>query len=259
MNPALPNRRVVLLGASNLTRGIATVAETAARVWGRPLQLVAALGHGRSFGLTSSFLGRRLPGILQSGLWGALDAGGALPTAALVTDIGNDILYEVPVAQLASWLEACFDRLAATATRTAVTRLPLENLAGLSERRFRFFRRLFVPGCTLSLAEIARRVAAVEKCVERLARERGFALVGQRREWYGLDPLHLRTVRWPAAWGEILAAWSGGLPPRAPRAAPLRWLYLRTRRPAEWARGARTRRAAQPCGKLSDGSTVALY
>ena len=258
MNPALPARRVVLLGASNLTRGISTVAETACRAWGRPLQLVAALGHGRSLGQTSSFFGRQLPGILPSGLWPAIETGERLPTAALVTDIGNDILYEVPVVQLAAWIEECFDRLAAAAARTVVTHLPVENLAGLSERRFRFFRRLFVPGCTLSLAEITRRVAATDERVGQLARERGFALVRQRREWYGLDPIHISTARWQGVWGEILSAWSDA-PLRAPGPAPLRWLYLRTRRPAEWTRGAGSFRAAQPSGRLRDGTTVSLY
>ena len=76
-----PVRRVVLLGASNLTRGISTVVATAQRVWGQPLEVLAALGHGRSYGIESRVLGRRLPGILNSGLWEALDRSPASPTA----------------------------------------------------------------------------------------------------------------------------------------------------------------------------------
>jgi GTP cyclohydrolase II len=36
--------------------------------------VVAALGHGRSYGTDSSFLFRRLPGILQSGIWQQLES-----------------------------------------------------------------------------------------------------------------------------------------------------------------------------------------
>ena len=40
--------RVVAIGASNLTRGFQTVVATARTAWGPDVQLVAALGHGRS-------------------------------------------------------------------------------------------------------------------------------------------------------------------------------------------------------------------
>ena len=93
-------RRVVLLGASNLTKGIGTVVETACRTWGQPLEVHAALGHGRSYGRTTSLLGRQLPGILECGLWPALERTPGVPTAALVTDIGNDLLYGEPVGQI---------------------------------------------------------------------------------------------------------------------------------------------------------------
>lgn len=61
--------RVVALGASNLTRGFQTVVATARTAWGTDVDVLAALGHGRSYGADSAFLVRRLPGILDSGLW----------------------------------------------------------------------------------------------------------------------------------------------------------------------------------------------
>jgi len=85
----VPARRVVLLGASNLTRGISTAVETARLQWGRPLDVMAALGHGRSYGLASRLLCRTLPSIVECGLWPALAARPPAPTAALVTDVGN--------------------------------------------------------------------------------------------------------------------------------------------------------------------------
>src|SRR5205807_8069752 len=59
----VPPRRVVVLGASNVSLGFGTIVETAARLWGAPLDLLAAFGHGRSYGLRKSVLGRELPGI----------------------------------------------------------------------------------------------------------------------------------------------------------------------------------------------------
>ena len=48
--PAGLARRVVLVGASNLTKGIGTVLPLAEQIWGSPLEVYAALGHGRSYG-----------------------------------------------------------------------------------------------------------------------------------------------------------------------------------------------------------------
>ena len=69
-----PAARVCLLGASNLTRGFAAAVRVTRGALGGPLEFHAALGRGRSFGGPSSFLGRTLPGIAQSGLWPGLDA-----------------------------------------------------------------------------------------------------------------------------------------------------------------------------------------
>ena len=172
--------RVVLLGASNLTKGIGTVLATARRCWDGPLEVFAALGHGRSFGRASRVLGRQLPGILECGLWDALATSSQRPTATLVTDIGNDILYEEPVAQISAWLEACFDRLTVLRGPVVVTQLPLDNLRSLSRARYLLLRSLMVPGCRLSLEAVGERVHAVNEVVQRLAAERQFQLVPQR-------------------------------------------------------------------------------
>ena len=45
---AVAARRVVLVGASNLTKSIGTVFETAASLWRGPLEVLGAWRHGRS-------------------------------------------------------------------------------------------------------------------------------------------------------------------------------------------------------------------
>ena len=113
-----PGRRVVLIGASNLARGISTIVETAQLGWGEPVEILAALGHGRSFGQESSIFTRKISGIIQCGLWSALASAPARPTTALVTDIGNDILYGTSVNVIVGWVATCFDRLSEAGART---------------------------------------------------------------------------------------------------------------------------------------------
>ena len=105
------NPRVVLLGASNLTRSISTAVATAQLHFGRQLEVLVASGHGRSYGLKSWFLGRSLPPILECRLWNDLALRSNVPTTAMMTDIGNDILFNVPVPVIAAWIETVLDRL----------------------------------------------------------------------------------------------------------------------------------------------------
>jgi hypothetical protein len=253
-------RRVVLLGASNLTKGIGTVVETAERAWGRPLETLAALGHGRSYGRTSTALGRQLPGILECGLWQDLGSVPRVATAALVTDIGNDLLYEEPVERIAGWVEQCLDRLAAVQARTVVTLLPLETLATISRARYRLLTTIFFPSSRISLAEVTSRAHLLDAHVRRLAAQRGFDTAGHRAAWYGFDPIHIRFRQRPLAWREILAPWSQSLEVVAPaRCSLARTLYLRSLAPHHRRVLGFEQRRRQPVARLRDGSTLAIY
>ena len=253
-------RRVVLLGASNLTKGISTVLATAYRTWGRPLEVITALGHGRSYGRASSLLGRQLPGILQCGAWDRLAASPGAPTAGLVTDIGNDLLYEEPVELIASWVEQCLDRLAKIGARTIVTMLPVDNLKTLSRARFHVMRTLFFPHSRIRLEEVSERAHALNDRVWQLATERGFRLIGHQSAWYGFDPIHIKLRHRPQAWQEILASWSESPEPILPARGTLaRTLYLRSLPPERRRLLGFEQRGQQPSGRLRDGTTVAIY
>jgi hypothetical protein len=118
--------RVVALGASNLTRGLQTVVAAARDAYGADVEVVAALGHGRSYGADSTFLVRTLPGILHSEIWSALDALPDLSTRAIVSDVGNDILYGYSPPQILSWVEEARSSLPACPTR-ACARSPMPS------------------------------------------------------------------------------------------------------------------------------------
>src|SRR3954454_10484116 len=151
---SLPPRRVVFLGASNVTRGLSALVETACRLWGRPLDVLAACGHGRSYGLCKGVLWVGRPGIAVSGLWEALARRPPAPTAALVTDVGNDLLYGASAADIAGWVGECLARLRAAGARVVLTPLPLDTIAGLRPARFLLLRSILFPGCRLPYAAV---------------------------------------------------------------------------------------------------------
>jgi hypothetical protein len=254
-------RRVVLLGASNLTRGISTVIETAENIWGRPLEILGALGHGRSYGIESNVLGRRLPGIIQCGLWNALAQSDAKPTAALITDIGNDILFEVPVPQIISWVQTSIERLQTVDANICVTLPPLDSARSLSVKKFLFFRKIFFPRCRLELDEVVERAHQLNDGIASLSQSHRVRVAAQRGEWYGIDPIHIRLRQWRNAWFEILKHWSDDRSAyySPARGSLARWTYLRTRAPESRSIFGRNMRKNQPSALFRRGTRVSFF
>jgi len=205
---------VVAIGASNLSRGLGRLV-TASRQWSRgPVDLLAAAGHGRSFGANSRVWNRRLPSILGSGLWRSLDrlldARGqppGQPRVAIVTDIGNDLLYGFSVQQLVGWVEETLSRLHERGFQVAVTRLPIASIGRVGPVRYRLLKTLFVPGCPLSCAEIIAAAQETDGAVLQLAASLGIDTIGQPGEWYGFDAMHLRRPCLDLLWQRAAASW----------------------------------------------------
>jgi hypothetical protein len=255
-----PRRRVILLGASNLTRSFPIVVATALRTWGEPVEIMAAMGHGRSFGQDSAVLGRKISGIFPCALWQDLKRRASLPTAALVTDIGNDLLYGVPPDRLFDWVEKCVERLTDVGAQTVVTQMPVDSVEKLGEKRFQFYRRLFFPRSRMTLSDAQSLVRAFNARLVGFANSRKIPVIPASGAWYGFDPIHLKRGVACEAWPTLLASWRGG-PAPVVVTRPSLWTasYLATLPPCEQSLLGIRRRALQPSGRLRDGTTISLY
>ena len=253
--------RLVVLGASNLTRGLATLVHHAGAEAVGPVEVFGALGHGRSYGIRSQILGRSLPGILDSGLWAELGSRPPAPTRAWITDVGNDVLYGVPVATILDWVGECASRLCRLGGEVTLTDLPLFTIERLGRARFLFFRTAFVPACRLSLTEVIDRSNALNEGLLLLARSRGHSLFRLKPEWYGLDPIHIRPRFWREAWGEILGVARRGEEPSRSRTphSGLSALRLYLARPERRRLMGIEQRCAQPVLRTTDGTSIWLY
>lgn len=255
----LPERRVVLLGASNLTRDIATVVETVCRAWGRPLDLLIAAGHGRSYGMRSRVLVRELPGITQCAVWPALAARPAVPTAALITDIGNDLFYGASPDAIACWVEQCCQRLKAFGARLVMTRLPVCNVGRVRPWQYQAFRTMFFPGCRLSLEDLTHRAQELDERLLDVAGRFDCRLIEPQACWYGLDPIHVKRMQSHSAWQQIFAGWGDAVSDSVLRSSLRHWIYLYSRAPQQrWLLG-RERIQLQPSGRLADGTTLSFF
>lgn len=249
--------RVIAVGASNLTLGLQSLIATARMARGADVEVLAAVGYGRSYGAPSTIGPRTLPGILQSNLWSELSRLNTAPTEALITDVGNDVLYGVPPSQILAWVDETAARLLAHSDRVVVTDLPVSSIDALTPARFLFFRTLFFPPCRLSRNEVFDRVRQVNDGLADLAVKRDLRFVHLKPHWYGLDPIHVRPAYWREAWREILLGDEDET-----RSAPFlmsEWAGLHRRPPErQWMFG-RERVRPQSGVALKNGGRLWLY
>jgi hypothetical protein len=255
-----PTRRMILLGASNLVQSFPTLVATVQSTWSAPVEIMAAMGHGRSYGRETIVFGRKISGIFPCALWQDLQTRPSMPTAALITDIGNDLLYGVAVDQIVEWVTQCVDRALEAGAEVIVTQLPIASLERLGERRFRFFRRLFFPRSQLTLADALAQARAINDRLLSLEQIKKISVIPVSGDWYGFDPIHLTRYAKPIAWPAILSMWRAEDAPHRV-STPSIWTtaYLASLAPWERSILGVTRRATQPSGRLSDGTTISLY
>lgn len=261
--PKLPANRpiIVAIGASNLSRGLPRLV-AAARARGGPADVLAAAGHGRSYGANSRVLMRRLPSILGCGLWRAVDRAGVgdgRPVQALVTDIGNDLLYGFSVDQVAEWVRESLARLSARGAAVAVTRLPLASVARVGPLRYRALRTLYVPGCPLSLDVLKDAAERLDAEIVAAAAEHGATVLDQPGDWYGLDAMHVRRQCLDTLWHRACDAWGCGPAERVERASLAEWVTLGSRAAEVRSLTHMPRFTPQPAYRGRNGQRVWIY
>ncbi len=282
---------LVIIGASNVTLSLPVIWAGVAGS-SSPRRLLVAAGHGRSFALPNTVLGRMLPSILECGLWnalGELQSHGVVtgrrernreglpvgwvsdltttksgvetesrpaipndaPTKALITDVGNDILYGASVGQIVGWVRECVARLQSLGVETRMTHLPLDSLRSLSRRRFLFFRKLLFPASVLSYEAALSSAEELDAALAELSVTAGLECAAPQPHWYGLDPIHIRRRARPEAWQQFLTPLVEGFSPRHP--GPLAQQRVWIQKAAVRWRGSREFVTPQPC--LTEGST----
>ncbi len=263
----LPHRsRVILLGASNLSSAISTIIRIIQFQLPAPIDFHLAAGFGRSYGQTSTVLTRTLPGILQSELWPTitkLSTQKPLPTYALITDIGNDLGYSVPLPTLKSWIEKTIQNLQALSAKTIITSLPLHSINRLSETHYKIARNILFASNTTTLTQMQSQMAEINTTIQTLSEIYQLPLIKTQLHQYGLDPIHIKKKHWQSHWQKALQNWQPEIahPPQPPKLKnnPTLFAYLWTRWPKHRTILNTPHHRAQPSGKLKDHSTFSVY
>jgi hypothetical protein len=251
--------RIILLGASNVTLGFPLLVKSLRQSFSS-LDLYAAHGHGRSYCEWSYVLHRGLPSILDCGIWTALSrAPRTQHLWGVVTDVGNDLIYGVPPERLLACVERTLIRLQELGAAITFVRLPVERALQLTEREYRFVKRLLFPGPVIPWHQMQQWMIEVDERASALAAAHGAAVIPPELAWYGVDPIHIRYSQRPAAWQRILSSWPFDERPRVSRPSMDLLLRVWSQAPAVRSYWNRLQHRSQPTWKTSDGLSLWLY
>ena len=257
---SVPSDTVVVLGASNVSRGVVDIVETAHGFVGRPLDMILASGHGRSYGASSNVLWRRLPGLTQCELWPTLASRprGRRRTAIL-TDVGNDLLYGATPEATLQWVAQCATRLSEQGFRLIIAELPIESVRSLGVVRFVAARTMLFPGSPLRFQGLVETCETLNAGLHDIARRHQATVTTARSHWYGVDPIHIRWSAQRAAWGEVLLSLKEDASHAPTTFATPDRKRIRAVRHARREWFGREQHRAQPSLFLNDGTAISMF
>ena len=169
----------------------------------RPVEYLHAMGPGRAYITEGGLLNAVYPPILNCGI---LDAARKKDkdktTVALVTDIGNDIMYGVPAEEIVAGLQTLFSELEEIGADTFITAIPVDLEKDVGESYFRILRRIFFPKSRVEYHEAASTVQTVNRFIKESASKKIVALEGMEK-FCGRDKIHYSLLGCHRAWSYV--------------------------------------------------------
>ncbi|MBI4446010.1 MAG: hypothetical protein HY645_08865 [Acidobacteria bacterium] len=205
----------VIAGASNVTWSLWTFLEHALG-WleGKHVHFHVAHGPGRSYGMHAGFPGMSFPGICRSSLTETVAReareAGSVDCFALLTDIGNDLVYGVPVETVLAWVEAVVKPLRDVGAKVALTQLTADRVRMLPAWKYQLVRRVIYPFHPVAQQGVCEGAERLEAGLIQLAERTGSQLLATNPHWYGLDCVHLKRSQRRQAAREWIGALIGG-------------------------------------------------
>lgn len=233
---------VAILGASNVTKNLGVFTTTIRRAFPDGVRMFIAHGHGRSYGVKSRALARQLDGHVDSAFWPAWQnhSNPGASRYALITDVGNDLLFGPRVDDILGWVGQCIARFKGDGCEIAVATLPVEAITRLSSWRYQATSRLFFPKHAVSWDDMQRNVHDLDEGLRVLARGTGASIIEPDLRWYGFDPIHFRMRNRFEAVTSLLSGWKTAPQFSAESGGFGEALRLWTSRPArKWVAGRR--------------------
>jgi hypothetical protein len=196
---------LVLLGASNLSRGcFAFARHMKVCLYPRKVEVLVAAGPGRAYCVSGGLLNVSYPPIQSSDIFnvaqGKRESG--YRVMALVTDIGNDIMYGVSAEKVIEAVQEIFEKLQSMDAEIFYTTLPVAFEKGVHPIWFYFLRSILLPFSRVSYDEAVAGIVKVNQFL-RQCDMKHCQMIQDMDRHLGLDGIHYGWLRAHSAWYHV--------------------------------------------------------
>jgi hypothetical protein len=207
MNKNIP-ASIILLGASNLARGYYSLTRCIKNNLGsRPVSFFNALGPGRAYCAFGGVMNVAYPPIGSSPVFSSAkgQAHEASRKIALLTDLGNDIMYGVPVEKIVAEIRRIIRQLETMDADTLITPVPATLISQLTPARFRILKAVFFPRSAVDRLEAIAAIKKINQAIDAGLGDRVTVIRGLEN-FMGWDKIHYGHFNFAEVWSRIAGA-----------------------------------------------------
>ena len=195
----------ILLGASNLARASYGLMNCLTRCLSpRPVEFLHALGPGRAYITEGGILSAVYPPILNCGILNVAKdkSKSKRMIVALVTDIGNDIMYGVSAEKIILGLKTLFNTMEEIGASVLTTTIPVDLEQDVGKFYFLILRRIFFRKSRVEYHEAASAVRTINQFIKESENEK-ITVLKEMGPFCGVDKIHYRLSTSHRAWSYV--------------------------------------------------------
>jgi hypothetical protein len=204
-HPTKPKIHFILLGASNLARARFGLNQYLENSFSNSISTSIASGPGRAYCVSGGIFGLNYPPLKTSKIInaGREESSNYSQTIALISDIGNDIMYGVPIQKLIQDLEKSIRDLSDFCSHVFTVPIPCKKIENLSHWQINALKRFLFPTCQLSPGQIISSIQTVNQLLSEINTPK-FTLLKTMDDCIGWDRAHYDLSKMHIAWNKII-------------------------------------------------------
>ena len=210
----------IFLGASNLARSFHGLKYCIERcIFPRPASFVHAMGPGRGYVNRGGILNATYSPILNCGILEAVRNKKIKDQSvvALITDIGNDIMYGVSSEKIINGLQYLLNALGEFKTNIFITSIPVDLEKDISELHFHIIRQIYFPKSPVKYSQASNNIKAINKFILQSSNKK-ITVINDMKQFCGIDKIHYSILKSQSAWshvvGKLTASLGTNIPPK---------------------------------------------
>ena len=200
-NPVL----FIFLGASNLARSLDGLKICIKRcMLPRAASFLHAIGPGRGYVSRGGILNAVYSPILDSGIFEEVRRKRIKnqQVVALITDIGNDIMYDASPDKIIGGLQYLYNLLDAFETNIFITSIPVDLKNDISELCFHILRKVYFPNSPVTYSQASNNIKIINQFILQSSNQR-ISVINDMKPFYGIDKIHYSIQKSQLAWSHI--------------------------------------------------------